>query len=247
MAQENTKEQAAVSEAAVTPETKAEPIAPAAAEATAEAAPAQTAGEQAPAARQGAGRGRGYNNGPRRSFGGRDNRDRRGGRGGRYGRQQEKEFEDRVVKINRIAKVVKGGRKMRFSALVVVGDKKGRVGFGTGKAKEVPDAIKKATENATHNVIRIDLVGTTIPHDVVGHYGAGEVVLRPAAPGTGVIAGGPVRAVLELAGVSDIISKCLGSRTPINVVRATMDGLASMTTLNKAAALRERKPEEIRY
>jgi len=161
--------------------------------------------------------------------------------------RQEKEFEERVVKINRITKVVKGGRRMRFSALVVVGDKKGRIGFGTGKAKEVPDAIRKATENAQHNVFKVDLVGTTLPHEVVGTYGAGEVVLRPAATGTGVIAGGPVRAVLELAGVTDVISKCLGSRTSINVVRATVEGLKSLKTIEKVSALREKKPQEIRY
>jgi len=160
---------------------------------------------------------------------------------------QEKEFEERVVKINRITKVVKGGRRMRFAALVVIGDHKGRVGFGTGKAKEVPDAIRKATENAQHNLIRVNLVGTTLPHETVGRYGAGEVVLRPAATGTGVIAGGPVRAVLELAGVTDVISKCLGSRTSINVVRATVEGLKNMTTLDNVAAIRGKKPQEIRY
>ena len=160
---------------------------------------------------------------------------------------QEKEFEERVVKINRITKVVKGGRRMRFAALVVIGDHKGRVGFGTGKAKEVPDAIRKATENAQHNLIRVSLVGTTLPHETVGTYGAGEVVLRPAATGTGVIAGGPVRAVLELAGITDVISKCLGSRTAINVVRATVEGLKNMKTIDRVSALRGKKPQEIRY
>ena len=174
----------------------------------------------------------------------RDN-NRRGNR--RNDRQQEKEFEDRVVKINRITKVVKGGRRMRFSALVVVGDKKGRIGFGTGKAKEVPDAIRKATENAQKNIFRVSLVGTTIPHEANGRYGAAHVVLRPAATGTGVIAGGPVRAVLELAGITDVISKCIGSRTAVNVVRATCEGLKTMTTLNRVAGLRDRKPQEIRY
>lgn len=159
----------------------------------------------------------------------------------------EKEFEERVVKINRITKVVKGGRRMRFAALVVVGDKKGRIGFGTGKAKEVPDAIKKATEMATKNVMKVSLVGTTLPHETVGEYGAAKVVLRPAANGTGVIAGGPVRAVLELAGVTDVISKCLGSRTPINLVRATVSGLQSMVTIEDVAQLRGKKPTEIRY
>ena len=160
---------------------------------------------------------------------------------------QEKEFEERVVKINRITKVVKGGRRMRFSALVVIGDHKGRVGFGTGKAKEVPDAIRKATENAQRNLIRVPLVGDTLPHEIVGAYGAGEVVLRPAATGTGVIAGGPVRAVLELAGVTDVISKCLGSRTAINVVRATVEGLKNLTTIEEVAELRDLKPQEVRY
>jgi small subunit ribosomal protein S5 len=159
----------------------------------------------------------------------------------------EKEFEERVVKINRVTKVVKGGRRMKFSALVVVGDKKGRIGFATGKAKEVPDAIKKATEKATKNVIRVSLVDTTLPHGIVGRYGAAEVVLRPAADGTGVIAGGPVRAVLELAGVNNVLSKCIGSRTPINLVRATVEGLKSMKTIEQVAKIRGKKPNEIRY
>jgi small subunit ribosomal protein S5 len=160
--------------------------------------------------------------------------------------ERDKEFEERVVTINRVTKVVKGGRRFRFSALVVIGDKKGRVGFGTGKANEVPDAIKKAIEDAKRNVIRVPIVGTTIPHIVVGSYGAGEVLLRPATEGTGVIAGGPVRAVLELAGISDVLSKCLGSRTPINVVRATVEGLSELKTVQSVASLREKKIEEIR-
>ena len=170
---------------------------------------------------------------PQRRF---NNDRRRSGRDNRRNERPEKEFEERVVKINRIAKVVKGGRRMRFAALVVIGDK-----------KEVPDAIRKATENAQHNLFRVNLVGTTIPHEVVGRYGAGTVVLRPAATGTGVIAGGPVRAVLELAGVTDVISKCLGSRTAVNVVRATCEGLKSMTSIEKVSDLRGRKPQEIRY
>lgn len=161
-------------------------------------------------------------------------------------RPAEKEFEERTVKINRITKVVKGGRRMRFSALVVIGDKKGRIGFGTGKAKEVPDAIKKATEDAKHNLVKVNTVGSTIPHEIVGTYGAGEVVLRPAATGTGVIAGGPVRAVIELAGINDVISKCLGSRTAINVVRATFDGLTRLQTINSVSHARGKKPSEIR-
>jgi small subunit ribosomal protein S5 len=162
--------------------------------------------------------------------------------------EREKEFEERVVVINRVSKTVKGGRRMRFSALVVVGDKKGRVGFGTGKANEVPDAIKKALEDAKKNVFRVPLVnnGTTIPHEATGVYGAGEVFLRPATEGTGVIAGGPVRAVLELAGITDVLSKCIGSRTPINAVRATITALKSLKTVNGVAKLREKKVEEIR-
>jgi small subunit ribosomal protein S5 len=160
----------------------------------------------------------------------------------------EKALEERVVVINRVSKTVKGGRRMRFSALVVVGDKKGRVGFGTGKANEVPDAIKKALEDAKKNVFRVPLVnnGSTIPHEVTGVYGAGEVFLRPATEGTGVIAGGPVRAVLELAGITDVLSKCIGSRTPINAVRATITALKSLKTVNGVAKLREKKVEEIR-
>ena len=162
--------------------------------------------------------------------------------------EREKEFEERVVVINRVSKTVKGGRRMRFSALVVVGDKKGRVGFGTGKANEVPDAIKMALEDAKKNVFRVPLVnnGTTIPHEATGVYGAGEVFLRPATEGTGVIAGGPVRAVLELAGITDVLSKCIGSRTPINAVRATITALKSLKTVNGVAKLREKKVEEIR-
>lgn len=161
-------------------------------------------------------------------------------------RNEPKEFEERVVVINRVTKVVKGGRRFRFAALVVVGDKKGRVGFGTGKANEVPDAIKKAVEDAKRNLITVPIVGTTIPHGSIGVYGAGKVVLRPASEGTGVIAGGPVRAVLELAGVNDVLSKCLGSRTPINMVRATVKALSELKTVDQVARLRGKKPEEIR-
>ena len=160
-------------------------------------------------------------------------------------RREEKEFEERVVTINRVTKVVKGGRKFRFAALVVIGDKKGRVGFGTGKAHEVPDAIRKAAENAKRNVIKVPFVHGTIPHDMTGMYGSGKVLLRPASQGTGIIAGGPVRAVVELAGYSDILSKSLGSRTPINMVRATMQGLSSLKTVKEVASLRDKSIEEI--
>ena len=158
---------------------------------------------------------------------------------------QEPEFEERVVTINRVTKVVKGGRRFRFAALVVIGDKKGTVGFGTGKANEVPDAIKKAVESAKKNLITVSTVNTTIPHEVTGVYGAGRVFLAPASQGTGVIAGGPVRAVVELAGISDILSKSLGSATPINVVRATVEGLKSLETVEQVAKRRGKTVEEL--
>jgi small subunit ribosomal protein S5 len=158
---------------------------------------------------------------------------------------EQPEFEERVVTINRVTKVVKGGRRFRFAALVVIGDKKGHVGFGTGKAQEVPDAIKKAVEAAKKNMITVATVKTTIPHEVTGVYGAGRVILRPASEGTGVIAGGPVRAVVELAGISDILSKSLGSATPINVVRATVEGLKSLETVEQVAARRGLSVEQI--
>ena len=160
-------------------------------------------------------------------------------------RREENIYEERVVSINRVAKVVKGGRRFRFTALVVVGDKKGQVGFGTGKAQEVPDAIKKAIEEAKRNFVRVPMYGTTIPHTITGRHGGGEVFLKPAVEGTGVIAGGPVRAVLEVAGVHDILSKSLGSATPINVVRATMDAIVRLRTAEQVARTRGKTAKEI--
>lgn len=152
--------------------------------------------------------------------------------------QQENQFEERVVSINRVTKVVKGGRRFRFAALVVIGNKQGEVGFGTGKAAEVPDAIKKAVEDAKVNMIKVPIVGATIPHAITGNYGAGKVFMKPASEGTGIIAGGAVRAVFELAGINDILSKSIGSSTPINMVRATFAALKELRTAEQVAALR---------
>jgi small subunit ribosomal protein S5 len=155
------------------------------------------------------------------------------------------ELEEKVVAINRVSKTVKGGRIMKFSALVVVGDGNGIVGFGIGKSGEVPDAIRKAIQDAKKNLIRISLKGTTIPHEIVGKFGAGEVLMKPAAPGTGVIAGGPVRAVVEMAGIKDIRTKSLRSNNPCNVVRATINGLASVRSAEEIAELRGKTVKEI--
>ena len=156
------------------------------------------------------------------------------------------DIEDRVVAINRVTKVVKGGRKLRFAALVVVGDRNGHVGFGTGKANEVPEAIRKAIEAAKKNMIEVPVTGTTIPHKVIGRYSGGNVMLKPAVAGSGVSAGGPVRAVIELAGIADITSKSLGSSTPINMVRATVNGLEQLKKIEDDAALRGKSVEEIK-
>ena len=151
---------------------------------------------------------------------------------------QENQFEERVVAINRVTKVVKGGRRFRFAAIVVVGDKNGRVGFGTGKAQEVPDAIKKAIEDAKNSMLTIPIVNDTIPHLIIGKYGAGQVLLKPASEGTGIIAGGSVRAVFELAGVHNILSKSIGTSTPINMLRATFAGLKDLRTKEHVAKMR---------
>ncbi len=176
------------------------------------------------------------------------NRDRgkrssRGPRGQK--KKEEKLYEERVVNIGRVTKVVKGGRRFSFSALVVIGDRKGKVGFGTGKASEVPDAIQKAIEDAKKNLVVVPINGSTIYHTVTGKYGAAKVFLRPAVAGTGVIAGGAVRAVLELAGVEDVLSKSLGSTSPINIVRATMNGLMSTRSIEEIAETRGLTPEEV--
>ena len=155
------------------------------------------------------------------------------------------DLQEKVVEVRRVTKVVKGGRNFRFAALVVVGDENGHVGIGSGKAMEVPDAIRKAVEDAKKNLIKVPMVGTTIPHEVIGHFGAGRIIIMPAQEGTGVIAGGAARDLLELAGLKDVRAKCLGTRNPRNMVNATIEGLKSLKTAEQVAALRGKKVEEI--
>ncbi|QCE32562.1 30S ribosomal protein S5 [Acetobacteraceae bacterium] len=172
-------------------------------------------------------------------------REPREGRG-RAKAEQTDDVIDKLVTINRVAKVVKGGRRFAFAALVVVGDQKGRVGYGAGKAREVPEAIRKATERARKNMIRVSMKdGRTLHYDLEGHYGAGKVVLRSAPPGTGIIAGGPMRAVFESLGVSDVVAKCLGSRNPHNMIKATFEALANADSPRQVAQRRGKKISQL--
>lgn len=173
-------------------------------------------------------------------------REEKRGRGRKRGEEERDEFVDKLVAINRVAKVVKGGKNFGFAALVVVGDQKGRVGFGKGKAREVPEAIRKASQEAKRNLIRVPLrEGRTLHHDAYGRHGAGKVVLRSAPPGTGIIAGGPMRAIFETLGVQDVVAKSLGTANPYNMVRATIDALKDQTSPRSIASKRGKKVSEI--
>ena len=167
-------------------------------------------------------------------------------RDNRRGREESSEYIEKLVSLNRVSKTVKGGRIMKFSALMVVGDGKGKVGFGMGKAGEVSEAIRKGIEDAKKNMVKVSLKGTTIPHEVIGCFGAGRVLMLPAPQGTGVIAGGPVRAVLEVAGIKDIRTKCLRSNNPNNVVAATMEGLLSLRNAEQVAVYRGKSADELK-